>query len=246
MILYCFPILIILFLKRDFQSYGLSKAKWKFNIDIGISLFLFAMIPFLLGYSIISLIGLGLLDMGGALILTGFCIMALFLILKFLKKRNVDEEIENPKLRNDIIILVSLLLFPLLIGLLFNNFNNNLVSLVIWQFIVSGFGEEFKYRGYYQSTINREFGRPYKLAGIEFGPGLIITSILFAISHVLNPFNPFIGQYGISIWWGTFTFVTGFTFGLIREKSRSIMAAGLYHGLPAAVGEGLATVFNWI
>ena len=243
---YAFPLLIIAFTGRKFSTYGVTKAKWEFNLNVGMSIFVYAMVPFLLGFILISLLGLGLLDFGGALIITGLSIVALILILMSLKRRNVEEEIERSKTRSDIIVMVLLLLTPLLLGLFFSRLTSNLISLVIWQFIISGFGEELKYRGYYQSTINLEFGRPYEIAGIKCGPGLIISSVLFSISHVLNPFNPFNGSYEISLWWGTFTFVTGLTFGLIREKTESILAAGLYHGLPDAVGEGIASVFGWI
>ncbi len=243
---YFFPVLIILGAKRSFKSYGYTKEKGEFNVDVGMSLFLYATIPFLFGFMVISFLGFGLFDPLGAIIITGFTIVALIFVLKALKKRSIDEEIEKSKTRANFILMIILLLVPLLLGLVFNSFSMNLISLVLWQFFISGFGEEFKYRGYYQSTINNEFGRPYSLAGIEFGPGLIIASILFAVSHALNPFNPFTGSYQIEIWWGTFTFITGFTFGLIREKTESIVAAGIYHGLPDAVGEGIAFVFGWL
>lgn len=245
-IFYFFPIFIILVAKRSFNSYGYTKKNWDFDIDVGMSLFLFATIPFLFGFMIISTIGVGLLDPSGALIISALAILALILILKVLKGRDSQEKIERSKTRNNLIVMVILLLVPMFLGLIFNNFSSSLVSLVIWQFFISGFGEEFKYRGYYQSTINIEYGHPYKLAGIEFGPGLIIASMLFSLSHILNPFNPFLGTYEIALWWGTFTFVTGFTFGLIREKTQSILAAGIYHGLPDAVGEGIAKVFGWL
>lgn len=50
-----------------------------------------------------------------------------------------------------------------------------LASTVVWQFVFSGFGEEFVFRGYVQSRLNQAFGRPLRLFGIQFGVGLIVA-----------------------------------------------------------------------
>jgi membrane protease YdiL (CAAX protease family) len=111
---------------------------------------------------------------------------------------------------------------------------------VIWQFVFSGFGEEILYRGYFQSRINEEFGRPYSFLGANFGIGLVISSLLFATAHVLNPFNPFKGSYDLAWGWGLWTFFAGLFFGLMREKTGSIIASGIAHGLPEAFGDAIA------
>ncbi len=105
-------------------------------------------------------------------------------------------------------------------------------------------GEELYYRGYIQSRVNQEFGRPYRLLGVEFGPGLLVAAFIFGLSHVLNNFNPFVGQYTLNWWWGLWTFFGGLLFGLIREKTGSLLAAGIAHGLPDAVGESFALLFE--
>jgi membrane protease YdiL (CAAX protease family) len=39
--------------------------------------------------------------------------------------------------------------------------------------------------------------------------------------------------------------VGGLFFGVIREKTGSLVAPGIAHGLPDAVGEALMKIFGW-
>lgn len=243
-LIYTFPLLIVKTRNRDFKSYGFTTEHWKFDLDVAMSVFVFAIIPFLIGYVFIASLGFGMLDPLGALIITGFMVITLVIILKVLEKKDIDDIVSPHATKVNLIMLVVLPFVPLIIAISTKRYSPEIIAIIAWQFLISGFGEEIKYRGYYQSTVNLEFGRPYTIAGIQFGPGLIISSFLFSLSHVLNPFNPFIGSLGLSAWWGTFTFVSGFTFGMIREKTGSILAPGIYHGLPDAVGEAIASVFG--
>jgi membrane protease YdiL (CAAX protease family) len=40
--------------------------------------------------------------------------------------------------------------------------------------------------------------------------------------------------------------LSGLMFGLLREKTGSLLAPGLAHGLPDAVGEALGRLFGWM
>jgi membrane protease YdiL (CAAX protease family) len=106
-----------------------------------------------------------------------------------------------------------------------------IASTVIFQFVFAGFGEEIMFRGYMQSRLNEGFGYPWSLAGVKFGPGLLITSILFGVLHLLNPFNPLQGQFSLAIWSGISSTVAGFLFGFIREKTGDVLAPSIAHGL---------------
>jgi len=46
--------------------------------------------------------------------------------------------------------------------------------------------------------------------------------------------------YEINIWMGLQAFFGGLFFGLIREKSKSIISSGIAHGVPNAFGQVLA------
>lgn len=141
--------------------------------------------------------------------------------------------------------LIALLLVPILVGLYTKRLTFVVISTVVWQFIFSGFGEEILYRGYFQSRINEEFGHPFSFLGVNFGIGVIISSFLFSLAHVLNPFDPFAAKFELDWWWGLSSFVAGLTFGLVREKTGSIISSGIAHGLPDAVGEPFAFMFSF-
>lgn len=101
---------------------------------------------------------------------------------------------------------------------------------VFFQLIFSGFGEELLFRGYFQSRVNEEFGRPWRIGTVAFGPGLLVVTLLFGVAHLLNPFNPLAGHYGLD--WVTFATTTsiGAFLGLLREKTGSLLAPALVHG----------------
>jgi membrane protease YdiL (CAAX protease family) len=104
------------------------------------------------------------------------------------------------------------------------------LSTVIFQVVFAGLCEEVLYRGYYQSRINGAFGRPFVAGGIRFGVGLVFVSLLFAFGHVLNPFNPFQGSHALDWTAGLVALQTALFYGLVREKTGSILAPALIHG----------------
>jgi membrane protease YdiL (CAAX protease family) len=107
-----------------------------------------------------------------------------------------------------------------------------------------GFGEEILYRGYIQSRLNEVFGRPFKFSGVAFGWGFLITNLLFGLMHV-----------GVQRWilglnmevtfaWGLWTIFSGLVFSFVREKSGSIIAPALLHGLPQAIASVVLLIFQ--
>ncbi len=149
--------------------------------------------------------------------------------------------------RKNLVIIAILLAFPILLSLAIRPRppiqTGDIVYWDLWQFFVSGFGEETLFRGYFQSRINAEFGRPYAYKGVQFGPGVFIAAALFGFSHILNPFDPLAGTFTLAWGWGIWTFCGGIFFGFIREKTGDLIGAGIAHGLPDAVGESLYLMF---
>lgn len=91
--------------------------------------------------------------------------------------------------------------------------------------------EELLFRGYVQSRLNAAFGRPASLWGARCGWGLALTSLLFGAWHVLNPFDPFSGQFDLAWTWGLWTAFLGLLLGWAREKTGGLEAPWLWHAL---------------
>lgn len=231
------PIIIILIYQRSPGSYGLSFSDWKTGLEMGMTCYLILMIPYVVMLALLLYGGLNTYQPYGSLIVSSAKIAAVILMLRV-------KTSENPKPKLNLLLLTLLLLFPVLLGAWVRRLSVIVVSTVVWQFLVSGFGEEVVYRGYYQSTINIEYGRPWTIMGVEFGPGLVLSSLLFALSHALNPFRPMEGIYTIDWWWGFSTLFSGLFYGLLRERTGGILASGIAHGLPDAVGEAANIILD--
>ena len=88
--------------------------------------------------------------------------------------------------RNNLILTALFLLLPIFVGLTMRRLTVVVVSTLVWQFLLSGFGEEFAVRGYFQSRLNQALGRPMRLFGIQFGAGNFTFCASFRKAHLLD------------------------------------------------------------
>src|SRR5258706_5285938 len=91
------------------------------------------------------------------------------------------------------LILLGLLALPQLVAIHFGRPPAWLTT--VWLFFGAGFGEEIFFRGYIQSRIDQAFGFPFHFLGFNFGPGLLISPLLFGFLHVLNTVDYFHGHF---------------------------------------------------
>jgi membrane protease YdiL (CAAX protease family) len=75
---------------------------------------------------------------------------------------------------------------------------------------------------------------------------LIIASLLFGLNHALNTYDPAIGLSSLAWGWALASFAAGLFFGLLREKTGTLLAPGIAHGLLDAVGEPIMKIFGWV
>ena len=91
--------------------------------------------------------------------------------------------------------------------------------LIVEQLLIVGLSEEFFFRGYLQTQLNRYFGRPYRLFGAHWGVGLIVAAAVFGLCHlVLGD----ISRLQV-VFFGLFA-------GWLRERTGSIAVPAAYHG----------------
>jgi membrane protease YdiL (CAAX protease family) len=94
----------------------------------------------------------------------------------------------------------------------------NLGRLIFHQFVDVALPEEFFFRAYLQSQLNRTFGRPYRFLQVRWGLGLPLAAALFALCHLI---------YGNI--WQLKVFFFGVFAGWLRERNQSIAAPIVYH-----------------
>lgn len=58
-------------------------------------------------------------------------------------------------------------------------------SMAAYQLLYVGVPEELFFRGYLQQRFDDAFGRPWRLWGASWGPGLLLANLLFAAGHLL-------------------------------------------------------------
>ncbi len=124
---------------------------------------------------------------------------------------------------------VVLLVVPLLVPSAFDALGG-LIGVVarktLYVYLLVAPTEETLFRGYAQSRLNEAWGRPYRFFGVPWGWGLIVTSLLFGLWHVL--LMPFVPGVWLQAAWTT---VAGLVFGYLRERSGSVVPPSLLHGV---------------
>lgn len=95
------------------------------------------------------------------------------------------------------------------------------------EILVIALPEEAFYRGYLQTSLERNLGRQVSIWGVRFGPGLLLTSAIFAAGHLLTELSP--GRLAV--------FFPSLVFGLLRARTGGIGASLLFHAM--------CNVFSW-
>ena len=215
-----FPFLLLIVTRRNLAAYGLSLRNISYHLDIAATAF----VPVALAGAAIAFVDYR--EWHGSLILAAVRISVLF-VLGWLLKRKPSANGKGVLLST----ILPIICIELAIGA---KFGNALSAIVFYVFFL-GFGEELLFRGYIQSRLNYAFGKPFKFIDVTCGWGIVITSALFGFMHVINVGSLVGGRLELSWWWGFWTFFGGLVLGFVREKSGSIIAPAILHGLPQAI-----------
>ena len=95
----------------------------------------------------------------------------------------------------------------------------NLANVIMFQLLLIALPEEFFFRGYFQSTIDRVFTARRRFLGVEVGWGFLITAAVFAVAHTIVAYE----------WWHFSIFFPALLFGYLRLRTGSITAPVLFH-----------------
>jgi CAAX protease family protein len=226
-----FTVAFLLLSRKRFDEYGLTTKGWRSAVPIGVFweiLFLSAAI-LVLRLAPIPFDPLHPPDMARSLVATAGELLNAVLLLWFLMRERRVLRLVPPLVA--LLVLDGLLCVPLVVAWSFNRPLRPVLLSVVWNFFCAGFGEEIFFRGYIQSRVNEAFGRPFRFLGVDFGLGVFVSAGLFGFIHVLNTVDYFGGRYDFAWWWWPPNFAAGLFFGLLREKTRSILAGGIMHGL---------------
>ena len=89
------------------------------------------------------------------------------------------------------------------------------------QLLVIALPEEAFYRGYLQSALDEVWKPRLRFLGAELGPGLLVTSALFALGHLSTEFN--VTRLAV--------FFPSLAFGFLRSRTRGVGAGIVFHAL---------------
>jgi len=215
-----FPLLLLIVTRRNIASYGLSLRNVSYHLDVTATAFA----PVAIASA--SLAFINYKHWSGALILAGVQIAVLFALGWRLQRKPTQKE--------DGLLFGAILLIPCLSFALKATLDNA-ISAFLFYILFLGLGEELLFRGYIQSRLNVVLGRPFQFYNVNWGWGIIIASALFGFMHTLNIGSLVSGDWKLEWWWGFWTFFGGLVLGFVREKTGSVAAPTLLHGLPQAI-----------
>jgi uncharacterized protein len=232
LVMILFTVSVLFLCGRNFTAYGLTMNQWRQNLNIGL----------FWSCALAGLAGLGLLvtrvhfdpshphnNLASRLTGAVFGVaMTVFMLWTF-QKRKRDAAGIFPIL--SVLALVVLLSIPLIVTAWHHQLILHATWTVGWLFLGAGFGEETFYRGYIQSRVDEAFGKPFQLLRLNFGLGLCVSSQLFGFLHALNTVDYFQGHYNFAWWYGVQSCFVGLFYGCLREKTGSLLAGGVTHGL---------------
>ncbi len=217
------PLIIIKLRGEKLGEYGINFNNLSYHLKIGLKSLAIVLLADA-AFALINALGMSYKDWGGALILSFSNIMALVLVALFLRKNPTYQE--QPASTHRILFFFLIFIALAILSALTLPLGKQ-VSGFTFALFTTGFGEEILCRGYIQSRLNRAFDRPFSFCGVRWGFGVIVAAILFGAMHFFHGTG--------TLWWGVWTIFAGLVLGFLREKTGSIVAPGIVHGVPLAI-----------
>jgi membrane protease YdiL (CAAX protease family) len=226
-----FTVGLLLLCRRDSGQYGLTFDGWSagLNIGLGWGLVLVAGAAILRVLGVRHEAGMSPPTIAEGLIYAAATVGAV-VFLSRLPKRQSALSNRFPAIAG-VLLLLGLLCSPLVFALYYRRPLVPTFTTIMWLVFGAGCGEEVFYRGYIQSRLNAAFGRPFRFFGVQFGIGLLVSSLLFGFLHALNTVDYFHGRYTFAWGFCLTTIGAGLFYGCLRETTGSVVAGIVCHGL---------------
>jgi membrane protease YdiL (CAAX protease family) len=232
MVMIAFTVCWLIVTHRSFTAYGLTLARWTQNLKVGLL------------WGVLLVAGVGCLALLGVRhqpgvrpptmiegMIYGIASLAAVVLFALVLTRWQEKFLERLPAVICILSFVGLLCVPPLVGLCCGRPFGHTILTVLWLVFGAGCGEEVFFRGYIQSRVNAAFGRPFRFLGVQFGVGLLLSSVLFGFLHALNSVDYFHGQFTFAWGFGIATFCMGLLYGCLRESTGSIVAGVVTHSI---------------
>jgi len=111
-----------------------------------------------------------------------------------------------------------------------------LLDLCLGHLLVIALPEEAFFRGYVQSSLDERWGTPHNLFGAQVGWGLVATSVVFALGHLLAV--PYPARLAV--------FFPSLLFGWLRNRTGGVGASILFHGTCNVLAAVLAAGYGFV
>lgn len=100
-------------------------------------------------------------------------------------------------------------------------------GVLLYMALMPGLNEELIYRGFLLGFMNKIFDKNFRLFGIYFGWGAVLTAVVFGLLHGFRLTDSY--QVQIDVFPISYSALYGFIFALIRERSGSLVFPVIAH-----------------
>lgn len=215
------PAAALLLGRRNPGSYGLTAERLADHARqggiVGVTL-----LPATMLFPLVASLELDPKQLPGAAILgAGFAVAGLLGLLAISQRPALANRAVGPR---STLLYLSVLAAGLLAAVLAKA-SAPIVTRAVYVLLFVALLEELFFRGYVQGRLNDAFERPYSLFNTSFGPGLILSGVLFGLFHPIM--SPTGGDWAWALWTG----LVGCVFGFLREKTGAALASAVAHGI---------------
>jgi membrane protease YdiL (CAAX protease family) len=226
-VLIVLPLALLGLTRRDPGRYGIAFDRLNYHLELGLTSLVILGPVAGLAFPLLAWRGTAVSSLEGGMILTAAYLVSVPLVALLLRSHPQAAEPSACDWRR--IAAFMLLLVALTVLLALTLPATRLVLAVAYPLLFVGFGEELLFRGYLQSRLNVDLGRPFMFFGTPWGWGLVLAAALFGMAHTVGPAEP------VRPWYGVWTFAAGLVYGFLREKTGGIVAPSIAHGVPEVV-----------